>query len=67
MSKPSPAIHVEEIPGDHYLALGEVQRLATPALAAALATTIRSMLADGLLAVENGRITLPLKKEIKDA
>ena len=63
MLKKTPPIQLEEIPGDHYPNLLVAQRLAAAELAGALATTIRSLLADELLVVDGGRIILTPRKE----
>ncbi len=58
MAPPTARISVEEIPGNQYPSLEAAQRLAAADMAKALAATIRSMLASGLLAVDMGQLTL---------
>jgi hypothetical protein len=67
MSRNSLTFQLEEVPGDRYPDLRAAQRLAATELAGALATTIRSMLADGLLSTEGGRVILTPGKEFANA
>ncbi|MFZ6027275.1 MAG: hypothetical protein ACOYYS_06140 [Chloroflexota bacterium] len=67
MSSDSLTFQLEEISGNRYPDLRAAQRLAATELAGALATTIRSMLADGLLAAEGGRVVLTPGKEFANA
>jgi hypothetical protein len=47
---------LEEIGGDVFSSLDSAQQAATDPLADVLTTTIRQMLQDGRLAIQNGRI-----------
>ena len=55
MSSPK-AYRLEEIGGDVFSSLDRAQQAATDPLADVLTTTIRQMLQDGRLAIQNGRI-----------
>jgi hypothetical protein len=55
MSSPK-AYRLEEIGGDVFSSLDSAQQAATDPLADVLTTTIRQMLQDGRLAIQNGRI-----------
>jgi hypothetical protein len=55
MSGPK-AYRLEEIGGDVFSSLGSAQQAATDPLADVLTATIRQMLQDGRLAIQNGRI-----------
>jgi len=55
MSGPK-AYRLEEIGGDVFSSLDSAQQAATDPLADVLTTTIRQMLQDGRLAIQNGRI-----------
>ena len=56
MSRKSPDLCIEEIPGDTYQSLVELQHTAKGALASDLAITLRSLLARGVLIVQDGKI-----------
>ena len=55
MSSPK-AYRLEEIGGDVFSSLDSAQQAATDPLADVLTITIRQMLQDGRLAIQNGRI-----------
>jgi hypothetical protein len=55
MSGPK-AYRLEEIGGDVFSSLDSAQQAATDPLADVLTATIRQMLQDGRLAIQNGRI-----------
>jgi hypothetical protein len=67
MSQKASTFQLEEVSGDRYPDLQAAQRLARADMAGALAATIRSMLADGLLTSESGRVILTPGKEFAHA
>ena len=52
----SPALQVEEISGDRYADLKSAQEAALPSIADGIAVSMRRMLSEGWLIVENGQI-----------
>ena len=56
MTRKSPQIEIQEIPGDHFPTLDAAQSDALPLLASHMAQTIRDLLARGVLAQVNGKI-----------
>lgn len=56
MPRKSPDFTLEEIPGDQYADLGAAQQAALKATAHDLATTIRALMAAGVLVQLNGKI-----------
>ena len=56
MSRTSPDLQLEEIPGSRHPDRVAVQRAARLELASDLAATLRAMLADGRLVQRDGRI-----------
>jgi hypothetical protein len=56
MPRKSPDFSFEEIPGDLYADLNAAQQAALKATAHDLATTLRTLLAAGILVQENGKI-----------
>jgi len=58
MPKRSPAIHLEEFPGDHYADLQAAHRSALSATAHDLASTVQALLTSGRL-VKRGNQIIP--------
>jgi hypothetical protein len=56
MRPKSPPFSLEEHPGDLYPDLETAQRLALPSMARDLAATIRALLEEGVLIIEEGQI-----------
>jgi hypothetical protein len=56
MRPKSPPLTLEEHPGDRYPDLETAQRLALPSMARDLANTIRALLEEGFLIIEDGQI-----------
>lgn len=56
MAPKTPTLTLEEMPGDKFLSLAEAQRHALAETASDLVSTIRALLASGVLINQNGRI-----------
>jgi len=56
MTRKSPQIEIQEIPGDQFASLGDAQRAALDPLAEHMAQMLRDLLASGQLVQVNGRI-----------
>ena len=56
MPRQSPAILIQDLPGDSYRTLTEAQQGALKATAIDLAAVLRALLVSGVLIQENGRI-----------
>lgn len=56
MPRHTPPLELAEIPGETFPTLAAVQRCAGPVLACDLASTLRGLLARGILIVQDGKI-----------
>jgi hypothetical protein len=64
MPRKSPPLQIAEIGGNQYPDIETVQQLALPTLANGLVSTLRDLLAEGILTLKDGRIvcTVPPAK-----
>ena len=56
MTRKSPSLRIEEVPGTQFPDLRTAQRNAVSSLVPGLAGTIQSLISDGLLIVSDGKI-----------
>lgn len=63
MPRKTPPLQIAEIGGKHHPNMEAAQQTALPILAGWMVSTLRDLLAAGVLTLEDGRITRPEKSE----